>query len=218
MNVIIIEDEDQIRADMTAFMQLQPGYRVHAFDSISAFIDFFKSDTKVDLILLDVMLHQENSLHHLFKIKRLVPDAKILIVTGSNAEAFLFKAIQEGADGYYLKGSDIHLLQEAIQHVLKNSAFVDPAMTRLLLKPLKSRPQTQSASIQPELQYFIQNYDLNKREIEVLTGLSEGLRYKEIADQFHVSINTVRHYVLTLYRKAGVNNRKGLLKKLKALR
>lgn len=216
MNIVIIEDDLELRADMTEFLQAQGTFRVASFESIGSFVDYFSMDTKVDLLLLDVMLNGQNSLNHLFKIKRLVPNAKVLIVTGSNTEAFMMKALAEGAEGYYLKGADLQLLLGAIQNVITHSAYIDPTLTKALIKRYKTNV-TEQPPASPELNYMAQNFDLNKREMEILTGLSEGMRYKEIAERYHVSINTVRHYVLSLYRKTDVNNRKELIKKAKTL-
>jgi two-component system response regulator NreC len=216
MDIVIIEDDPTLRADMTDFLQAQDNFRVSSFESIGAFFEHFTMDLKVDLILLDVMLNGQNSLNHMFKIKRLVPQAKVLIVTGSNMEAFLVKALMEGAEGYYLKGNDLQQLLGAIQNVTTHDAYIDPAMTKTIIKRYKSNV-SEIPPTTPELQYMSQNFDLNKREMEILTGLTEGMRYKEIAERFHVSINTVRHYVLSLYRKADVNNRKDLIRKVKSL-
>jgi len=216
MNIVVIEDEPLLREAVTEFLNSQEDFNVTAFDSIASFVDQYRMDTRIDLILLDIMLNGQNSLHHLFKIKRLVPDSKILIVTGNKNEAYLLKAIQEGADGYYLKGDSLARLLEAIENIILNNAFVDPGMVRMLFKRFKSSAKS-PAQVSPELDFMAQHFDLGKREIEILTGLYEGMRYKEIADRYHVSINTVRHYVLSLYRKTQVNSRKDLLKKVRSL-
>ncbi|MEI6411302.1 MAG: response regulator transcription factor [Bacteroidota bacterium] len=216
MHIVIIEDDPELRADMAVFLRLEPSFRVSPFESIGAFINDYTTEDKIDLILLDVMLYEQNSLNHLFKIRRLIPQVKILIVTGSNTEAFLMKALSEGADGYYLKGSNLELLLGAIRAVSANQAYIDPAMTKFLFNYYKANVVEQKP-VSPELSYMTREFDLNKRETEVLTGLMNGLRYKEIAERYHVSINTIRHYVLSLYRKTDVNNKKALLKKVRAL-
>jgi len=216
MHIVIIEDDSGLRADMASFLRLEPTFHVSPFDSIGAFINDYTTEDKIDLILLDVMLYEQNSLNHLFKIRRLIPQVKILIVTGSNTEEFLMKALSEGADGYYLKGSNLELLLGAIRAVSANQAYIDPAMTKFLFNHYKANVVEQKP-VSPELNYMTREFDLNKRETEVLTGLMNGLRYKEIAELYHVSINTIRHYVLSLYRKTDVNNKKALLKKVRAL-
>ena len=57
-------------------------------------------------------------------------------------------------------------------------------------------------------------YDLKKREQQVAYGLIEGNSYQEIGEELHISINTVRHYVKTLYKKIGINNKIQLFQKL----
>lgn len=216
MHIVIIEDDPDLRADMAVFLALQASFRVSAFESIGAFVDHYAIEDKIDLILLDVMLHEQNSLHHIFKIRRLFPEVKILIVTGSNTEEFLMKALAEGANGYYLKGSDLQLLLDAIRTISANQAYIDPSLTKVLFNHFKTNAVEQQP-VSLELSYMTRQFDLNKRELEVLSGLIEGLRYKEIAERYHVSINTVRHYVLSLYRKTDVNNKKELLKKVRSL-
>ena len=126
------------------------------------------------------------------------------------------KALAEGADGYFLKGSDLQLLLSAIQAIMANHAYIDPSMTRVLFNHYRTNVVEQQP-MPLELRYMARQFDLNKRELEVLTGLIDGMRYKEIAERYHVSINTIRHYVLSLYRKTDVNNKKELLKKARSL-
>ncbi len=58
-------------------------------------------------------------------------------------------------------------------------------------------------------------YGLTKRELEILSFLSQGLRYKTIAEKMYLSNGTVRNYTSNLYEKLGVKNREEAVQKAK---
>jgi two-component system nitrate/nitrite response regulator NarP len=178
------------------------------FDSIASFIESLRQDSYIDLVLLEVTEHGQNALKHLYKIKKLAPMAKILVMTDSTTKFMLLQAIQAGSDGYYVKESGWNLLSTAIKSLLSNNGFIAPEVVKFLIEQHDIAPALSHYELTNTAQY-----NLNRREIEMKQGLLSGLSYKEMSTKYYVSINTVRHYVLSLYRKTDVNSRKTLIKK-----
>jgi len=209
--IIVIDENVLIQDQIVEHLSSTVDYHVSRFDSIASFLDSLRQDSHIDLVLLEVTEHGQNALKHLYKIKKLAPMAKILVTTESTTKFMLLQALQAGADGYYVKDSGLNLMSTAIKSLLSNNGFIAPEVVKFLIEP----EQPGLAPLLPPHPTFINanNYALHRREIEMHQGLLSGLSYKEMAAKYHVSINTVRHYVLALYRKTGVNSRKTLIKK-----
>ncbi|MBU6341266.1 MAG: response regulator transcription factor [Bacteroidetes bacterium] len=213
-HIIVIEDDSQLRQLYVQFLQ-ENGYpSIEPYPSVAHFLDQLNLNQVPDLILLDIMLGTQNALLQLPKIKLLLPQVPVIIVTGYQDEQFLFQALKEGADSYFIKGDSLDKLQEAIRQTLLGNAYLSTESTNQLVEYYRNAPP-----LNDPLHLFLTDvslkYRLKKREMEVLNGLLAGKRYKEIASDMHVSINTVRHYVVSLYQKMNINKKEELLLKLK---
>jgi DNA-binding NarL/FixJ family response regulator len=148
-----------------------------------------------DLVLLDLRLPGMDGLESLAFFKSAVPDAKIIILTQSDDEADILRAISRGASGYLLKSSTLEQITEGIRSVIAGGASLDAGVARFILDTLQSRlPRTEISNI------------LTERELEILTLLGEGLVKKEIADQLQISYTTVDTHVGHIYKKLDVTN------------
>lgn len=183
--------------------------------SVESFFDqLLEQQLALDIILLDLDLRGQQSIAHLPKIKRLAKNARVIMVTGHDNPVLLAKAIESGADGYFVKRTDPQPdLAEVVKLTYEGGAFLEPSISANLLKAFQNRKLPHHQINIGELSKKL-NIILAKREIEVLDGLLEEKSYQEIADDNHISINTVRHYVKGLYQKVGVSSRRELIKKV----
>lgn len=209
--IVLIEDEAQTQSLFTQLLRANGYTEIEQFESISSFLEALDLGKPPDLILLDIMLGHQNSLVQLPKIRLLLSETKIIVVTGYTDEAFLFQALKAGADSFYIKGDAIHRLLEAIQQSLSGHAYLSPPSANQLITRFRHLENTPNTELNLHSRVALR-FGLKKREIEVLNGLIAAKRYKEIADDMHVSINTVRHYVVSLYQKTGIRKRDDLLK------
>ena len=124
-----------------------------------------------------------------------IPQAKIIILTQSNREEDVLKAIMLGASGYLLKSSTVKQLTERIRTVMEGGASLDAKLAKFVLKTLKTKlPQSEVESL------------LTKREMEVLSMLAAGRVKKEIAEGLHISLTTVVSHVGHIYEKLNAPN------------
>lgn len=183
--------------------------------SVESFFDqLLERQLVPDIILLDLDLRGQQSIAYLPKIKRLAKDAKVIMVTGHDNPVLLARAIESGADGYFVKRTDPQPdLAEVVKLTFEGGAFLEPSISANLLKAFQNRKLPHHQVNIGEL-FKNLNIILAKREIEVLDGLLDEKSYQEIADDNHISINTVRHYVKELYQKVGVSSRRELIEKV----
>ncbi len=154
-----------------------------------------KGHDEPDIILLDLHLPGVGGLDSIPHFSTEIPDAKIIILTQSNREDDVLKAIMLGASGYLLKSSTVKQLTEGIRNVMTGGASLDAKLANIVLKTLKSKLKPNE----------IENL-LTKRELEVLTMLAEGHVKKEIADRLQIGFTTVVSHVTHIYEKLNAPN------------
>jgi DNA-binding NarL/FixJ family response regulator len=154
-----------------------------------------KGHDEPDIILLDLHLPGVGGLEAIPHFSTEIPDAKIIILTQSNREDDVLKAIMLGASGYLLKSSTVKQLTEGIRNVMTGGASLDAKLANIVLKTLKSKLKPNE----------IENL-LTKRELEVLTMLAEGHVKKEIADRLQIGFTTVVSHVTNIYEKLNAPN------------
>ena len=148
-----------------------------------------------DLILLDLRLPGMDGLDSIPHFHAALPDAKIIILTQSDDEADVLRAISRGASGYLLKSSTLDQITGGIRSVMDGGAPLDSGVARFILDTLQSRlPHDEIDNV------------LTERELEILILLGEGFVKKEIADQLNISYTTVDTHVGHIYEKLHVRN------------
>ncbi len=148
-----------------------------------------------DVVLMDIRLPQMSGIECTWRLKELLPTTPIVILTVLDDDELIFRALEAGADGYLLKRSKPSDLRAALLDVLNGGAPMSSAIARRVVCSFK-RPSTTLANVQ-----------LSAREAEVLKFLSRGFSNKEIADQTELSVETVRTYLKSIYKKLHVRSR-----------
>jgi DNA-binding NarL/FixJ family response regulator len=201
VHIAIIEDNLSLASSLSQFLNDQEAFTCTlVFGSLE---EFRKSpETALDIVLLDIDLgEEETSLGHIEEVKRRAgKNAKVIMVTGTNSEEYLKKSLTHGADGYFLKGNPLHHLLDCIWAVHKGGTYFSMAAANLLKQSFREKNLVQTT--------------LSEREKEIANLLIEGLTYEEVSKKIFVSVNTVRHYVKSMYKKLDVNNKTQLRKKL----
>ena len=146
-----------------------------------------------DVILMDIGLPVIDGIEATKQIKEQGIQSRILIYTSRDCDDDVFAALGAGADGYIMKGADEKQLTSAIEAVLEGTAWLDPAIAKLVLANIQKQKPVRSSEAPNPLKY--KEYNLTKREYEVLCLIAEGLDNKEIADKLVVSLSTARAHV-----------------------
>jgi len=151
--------------------------------------------TEVDVILLDLNLPGMGGLESIPHFAAAMPKAKIVILTQSDREGDVLRAIMLGASGYQLKSSTVKQITEGIRTVHRGGASLDPSVAKFILNTLQTKLPRGGAS-----------QVLTERETEILKLLADGLVKKTIADQLDISVSTVVTHVVNIYGKLQVQN------------
>ena len=214
IRTMLVEDNRDYRSVIEHALEVEPDIELVSQFSTPEIalrsLEDHKTRKVADLILLDLRLPGMDGLEALPWFLKALPDAKVIILTQSDAEADVLKAIKLGAAGYLLKSTRADQLIDGIRNVMSGGASLEAGVARLIIETL----QTKLPDNKPEQL-------LSKRELEILTLLAEGLAKKEICNQLKISYSTVDTHVAHIYNKLDASNapaaiskayRKGILK------
>ncbi len=158
---------------------------------------------KPDVVLMDIAMPRLNGLEATSQLKKLVPDAKILILTMHENEEYIRKVLAAGAMGYILKDAAARELLGAIRAVYRGEAVLSPAITRLVIEDYLRWGDLKTEE---------SNDDLSEREREILQLIAEGNTNKQIADILCISVKTVQAHRSNLMNKLDLHDRGELIK------
>jgi DNA-binding NarL/FixJ family response regulator len=199
IRVMLVEDNPRYGEVVALALKQEPGIQLASqFGTAEIALRSLREqagEPGPDLILLDLRLPGIDGLEALPQFLSLAPGAKIIILTQSDNEADVLRAISLGASGYLLKSSTVATIVDGIRTVMNGGASLDASVAQFILTTLKTRLPTESAGGL-----------LTDRQMEILALLGEGLLKKEIAERLKISYATVDEHVAHIYERLGVRN------------
>jgi DNA-binding NarL/FixJ family response regulator len=129
---------------------------------------------------------------------------KILMLTAFDQDEKVFEAIQAGASGYLLKGESPETIVKAIIEVVDGGSPMSASIATKILGLLR---KTSNPIIESNAEILPKDFDLTKREIEILEFITKGDTYKYIADILFVSDKTIKKHIENIYNKLHINSK-----------
>lgn len=202
IQVALVEDDPGVRANLAKMIDSTPGF--HCQGSFPDAATALQEIPRVppDVVLMDINLPGMRGTECVSRLKRLVPQLPILMLTVYDDGEQVFRSLMAGASGYLLKRTPKDKLLEAIREITCGGAPMSRQVARQVVEffhELKHLPGVRQPA--PEVE------NLTGREEEVLRYLARGHAYKEIADLMGISFETVRTHVRTIYEKLHVHSR-----------
>ncbi|MBK7096982.1 MAG: response regulator transcription factor [Saprospiraceae bacterium] len=150
-----------------------------------------------DVIIMDIDMPGKSGIEGVKEVKSAFPEIEIIMNTVFDDDERIFLAVQAGATGYLLKKSSLSQIISSIVDVKKGGAPMSPTIARKVLSlPFANFGKTNESN----------DYNLSKREYEILELLSNGFSYKMIANEINLSIDTIRTHIKKIYEKLHVNS------------
>ena len=167
-------------------------------------------ELKPDVVLMDIGLPEMDGIQATTIIKKTNPDIKVLIFTSRESDDDVFDSLSAGADGYIMKGANEDQMINAIKAVAEGTAWLDPAIARLVLSNVRRYSSTSSvvsssSSINKNISEDI--YGLPDRVLEVLALIVEGMNNTQIAKKLFITLSTAKAHVHSILQKLYVSNR-----------
>ena len=198
MRVIIIDDHALFRDGLKGLLE----QRNITVDGVAADgsegIELAKK-IRPDIILLDLRMPQTSGLETLPVLRRALPEIPVVMLTTSNEESDLIKALRSGAQGYLLKDMEPDELVGALRDIENGKNVVAADLTDALARMV----QGESTAEDDDGPFA----DLTPRETEILCLLAEGQSNKLIARNLGISDGTVKLHVKAILRKLNIHSR-----------
>ncbi|MBY0201648.1 response regulator transcription factor [Paenibacillus polysaccharolyticus] len=199
VNVMIVDDHDMVRMGLKTYLMLEPTFHVmaeagngqHALDQLRQ----MKDSEMPDLILMDLMMPVMNGAEATQAIMSEFPNMKIVMLTSFLEDDLVVQAIEAGAVSYVLKTVSAEELIYALQGANRGMPVMTGDVSQALTRGIRQRTARDSES------------GLTDREKEVLLLIAEGKTNKDIGEELHISIKTVKTHVSNLLMKCEMDDR-----------
>ncbi|GAB3624587.1 response regulator transcription factor [Mariniluteicoccus endophyticus] len=192
IRVVVADDQAMIRTALAAMIDLEDDLEVVGQAATSAEVVDVSGGALPDVVLLDVQmpaggLAVADGLDVLPDLRRVAPDARVVVVTTFGRAGYLRRALEAGAVGFMVKDAPADQLLDGIRRVASGLRVVDPDLAAASLSMGPSPLSTQEAA--------------------VLAAATGGTSTADIARRVHLSEGTVRNYLSSAIGKLGARNR-----------
>jgi two-component system response regulator NreC len=200
IRILLADDHAVLRSGLTALLATQPDLDPIGDTGNGGEAVQLAESLRPDVVLLDVTMPGNEHFAALRAMRARAPEVRVLLLTMHEDETMLREALRLGAAGYVLKKAAEAELLNAIRAVARGEAYVDPALTRVMIEGYLEHEANPAAAP-------IQSDGLTAREIEVLTLTAEGYTNKEIAAKLSISVKTVETHKAHIAEKLGMKSR-----------
>jgi DNA-binding NarL/FixJ family response regulator len=188
IRVLTVDDHPLLREGICTLINSQPDMSIVGEASTGAeALERFRQ-LRPDITLMDVRLPDKSGIDAMLAIRSEFPDARVVILTTSEGDVEIQRALGAGAQGYILKSMPPKDVVDAVRLVYAGKKRIPPAIAAHLAEHYADE-------------------DLTAREIEVLQQIAGGNRNRDIADRLFISEETVKVHIKHIMGKLGANDR-----------
>jgi DNA-binding NarL/FixJ family response regulator len=196
ITVAIVEDDVGTREGLERILSDAPGFYCEgAFESCEAALPRL-FETHPDVVLMDINLPGISGIDGVRRLKTQENEIRVIMLTVYQDDERIFQSICAGALGYLLKRTPKETLLNAIHEVYNGGSPMNAGIARRVIQLFKATASPRSAQTA-----------LTPREVDIVHALVDGCSYKMVADREHISIETVRNHIKSIYTKLQVHSK-----------
>jgi len=188
LRIVLAEDHALVRVGLVTILNAEPDLRVVAEAETGSQAIALYRQHQPDILLVDLLMPELSGVEITEAVRREFPRARIVLLTGSDTNEDIYRALKAGAQAYLWKSIRPLELVQALRDVAAGRRVVPAAVAQRLAERL---PQS----------------DLTARELDVLRRIVRGLANKEIAADLRLSEATVKTHVANILAKLDVEDR-----------
>jgi DNA-binding NarL/FixJ family response regulator len=205
LKIAIVEDNKTTRESLRTIIDLSPGYRcVCLCETAEEALSVIPKHSP-DVVLMDIQLQKMSGVECVARLKELMPQVQVIMVTVYQDPDRIFRALRAGASGYLLKRAAPDMVLNAIRDVQQGGVPMSAEIARKVIGFFQTQPVAA-----PEVE------KLSPRELEILNLIAPGFSNKEIADRLGISIESIRWHLKNIYHKLHVHSRTEAASKIRS--
>ncbi len=196
IRILVADDHLIIRQGLRLILETETGFDLVGEAADGAEAVRLCAELHPAVVLMDLRMPGMDGLTAIERLREQQPDVAVVILTTFNEDALMMRGLRAGAKGYLLKDTDRETLFDTIRAASRGETLLRPEiMARVLSGAGEGNTSTAAAS------------GLTERELEVLRGVAQGERSKEIALRLGISERTVKAHLASIYNRLGVDSR-----------
>lgn len=199
MKIWIADDHEMVRLGLRTYLSLEPDIEVMGESTNGReLVDWLDSAPLElpDIFLVDLMMPELDGVETAREITVRHPKAKVVILTSFLEDDRVVQAMEVGATAYVLKTVSSGELIASLRNTFNGQSPMQPEVSQALARGLRQRASAKN-----------EDEGLTLREKEVLMLIAEGKTNKEISEELHISIKTVKTHVSNLLMKCELEDR-----------
>ncbi|MCP2304570.1 response regulator transcription factor [Actinokineospora globicatena] len=193
VRVVVADDQEIVRTGLVMILGAQQGIEVvgEAGDGAAAVAVVRRE--RPDVCLMDIRMPGMDGIE---ATRVLADEVAVVVITTFDLDEYVHAALRAGARGFLLKNAGADMLAQAVRAAAAGDALIAPSVTARLLATFAGRAPV-ARLVDP----------LTEREEQVLVSVARGRTNNEIADEFHITLSTVKSHIASLMGKLGARNR-----------
>jgi DNA-binding NarL/FixJ family response regulator len=201
IRLLLIEDNRLLRDGILGILKPQKDIVIIAASGDGKDTLVKIKELKPNIVLLDLGLRSQNSLHVVEIVKKDFPEAKIIVMDLAPVQADILQYVKAGANGFILKDASLNDFLITIRTVSKGATVLPPLLVDSLFSQIVDYAVREGKS---KLNEAIK---MTKREREVIGFLGEGMSNKEIGQKIRISTYTVKSHIHNIMEKLALHTR-----------
>ncbi len=198
IRVLLADDHTIVRQGMAHLLEAQTDIKVVGEANNGNVAVKMAIELNPDIVILDIAMPLLNGIEAAKRIRKELPNCKILILSMYSHEHYIHNLLKTGVSGYLLKDSSGVDIIKAIRAAMKNETVMSPSISKKieasLLSPYKNSSKEERYNT------------LSNREREVFQLIAEGYSTKQLAEMLFISISTVKSHRAKIMAKLGVES------------
>jgi DNA-binding NarL/FixJ family response regulator len=202
IRVLLVDDQALFREGLETLLSVHKDIKVVGQASNGQEALEVAATVRPDVVLMDVRMPILNGVGATRRLKKALPQCRVIVLTTFDDDEYVFDALRAGAVGYLLKDVASVQLVEAIRATARGESILQPSVAAKVITEF-----TRVSSMVPAAQMEPLIEPLSERESEILALIATGASNKEIADQLFIAEGTVKNHVTHILGKLGVRDR-----------
>jgi DNA-binding NarL/FixJ family response regulator len=208
--VLVVEDNTNMRDHLAGAVEEDTRLQLSAsFGTFAEAKLALLSTEKFDVLLVDLSLPDGSGIDLIRLAVSHQPQCEALVISMFGDDERVIASIEAGAMGYIQKDAKVENIANTICEMKQGASPISPMIARRILAKFKqpSRPAESIEAVDADLADSYDKPRLTPKESHILTFISRGYSYEEIANLDGISISTVRTHIQSLYQKLAVHSR-----------